>query len=67
MSPRLDGQENRDHQRQRILEAFEERARADGPRGVVMAELARDLSMSTRTLYQHFDSKAELVHEILGR
>ncbi|MBW2315424.1 MAG: TetR/AcrR family transcriptional regulator [Deltaproteobacteria bacterium] len=67
MSPRLAVQESRDHQRQRILKAFEERARANGPRGVVMAELARDLGISTRTLYQHFASKAELVHEILGR
>ena len=66
MSPRLAVQ-TRDFQRQRILEAFEERARADGPRSVVMAELARDLGISTRTLYQHFGSKAELVHEILGR
>jgi len=67
MSPRPAVQETRDGQRERILEAFEERARAQGPRGVVMAELARDLGMSTRTLYQHFGSKAEIVHEIVAR
>jgi AcrR family transcriptional regulator len=67
MSPRPGVQADRDHQRQRILEAFEARARPDGPRGVVMAELARDLGISTRTLYQHFGSKAELVQEIMER
>ncbi|HKJ25141.1 MAG TPA: TetR/AcrR family transcriptional regulator [Myxococcota bacterium] len=67
MSPRPAVQESRSLQRDRILEAFETRARADGPRAVVMAELARDLGISTRTLYQHFGSKAELVEEVLGR
>jgi AcrR family transcriptional regulator len=69
MSPRPAVQESpaRAHQRDRIVAAFEERARVDGPRAVVMAELARDLGISTRTLYQHFGSKAELVSEILGR
>ena len=32
-----------------------------------MAELARDLGISTRTLYQHFASKAEIVREIMER
>jgi AcrR family transcriptional regulator len=54
-------------QRDRILDAFEERARQDGPRSVVMAELARDLGISTRTLYQQFASKAEIVHAIMER
>ena len=67
MSPRPAGQDERELQRQEILAAFEARARASGPRGVVMAELARDLGISTRTLYQHFGSKAEIVQEILGR
>jgi len=51
--------------RERILEAFAEGARVDGPRSVVMAELARDLGISTRTLYQHFPSKAELVASLM--
>jgi AcrR family transcriptional regulator len=53
--------------RERIVEAFTERARTAGPRSVVMAELAHDLGISTRTLYKHFRSKAELVHEVVGR
>ena len=69
MSPRPSVQESHSRalQRDRIIEAFADRARANGPRAVVMAELARDLGISTRTLYQHFGSKAELVGEILGR
>jgi len=53
--------------RERIVDAFTERARSLGPRSVVMAELARDLGISTRTLYKHFRSKAELMHEVIGR
>ena len=53
--------------RERILDAFAEGARVDGPRNVVMAELARDLGISTRTLYQHFPSKADLVDSLMER
>jgi AcrR family transcriptional regulator len=53
--------------RERILEAFAERARVLGTRGVVMADLARELGMSTRTLYQHFPAKAELVRALMER
>jgi AcrR family transcriptional regulator len=67
MAPRLVLQEQRDRQRARILDAFAERARRNGPRGVVMAELARELGISTRTLYQHFESKAEMVREVMER
>lgn len=51
--------------RRRVLEAFAERARVRGPRGVVMVELARELGMSTKTLYQHFPSKSELVNALM--
>ena len=47
--------------RRRILEAFEERARQRGLRALVMIELSRDLGMSSRTVYKHYPSKAELV------
>jgi AcrR family transcriptional regulator len=53
--------------RDRILDSFAEGARTDGPRNVVMAELARDLGISTRTLYRHFPSKAELVASLMDR
>lgn len=48
----------------RILALFSERAR-NGVHDVVMAELARDLRMSKRTIYAHFPSKAALIEELL--
>jgi AcrR family transcriptional regulator len=67
VSPRLVLRQERERQRARILDAFAERARRNGPRSVVMAELARELGISTRTLYQHFESKAEMVREVMER
>ncbi len=51
--------------RERILDAFEERARKVGIRGVVMSELARELGISKKTLYQHFASKEALVRAMI--
>jgi AcrR family transcriptional regulator len=51
--------------RARILDAFARRARERGFRGVVMAELAADLGISTKTLYQEFETKADLVHALV--
>lgn len=48
----------------RILALFSERAR-NGVHDVVMAELARDLRMSKRTIYTHFPSKAALIEQLL--
>jgi AcrR family transcriptional regulator len=53
--------------RERIVDAFVARARTRGIRGVVMADLARDLGMSKKTVYQHFDTKDALVREIVER
>lgn len=53
--------------REKILAAFTEHARMRGIRGVVMGDLARDLGMSKKTLYQHFESKDALVQEIVER
>ena len=53
--------------RERILEAFAARARIRGIRAVVMGDLARELAMSKKTLYQHFASKDALVREIVDR
>ncbi len=47
--------------RDRILQAFSERAKRSGLRSVVMAELASELRMSPTTLYNHFSSKEDLV------
>lgn len=53
--------------RERILQAFSERARRSGTRGVVMAELAAELRISPNTLYRHFRSKHELVLALVER
>lgn len=51
----------------RILDAFVDRARSIGIRAVVMAELAHDLGISTKTLYRHYRSKDELLIAMLDR
>lgn len=51
----------------RILDAFAARARVASVRGVVMAEVARDLGISTKTLYRVFASKEDLVHALMER
>jgi AcrR family transcriptional regulator len=53
--------------RERILAAFADRARTKGIRAVVMGDLARELAMSKKTLYQHFTSRDALVREIVER
>lgn len=53
--------------RERILQAFAERARNGGIRSVVMGDLARELGMSKKTLYQHFESKDALVRATVER
>tara|TARA_R110002072_G_scaffold164609_4_gene317571 strand:+ start:2111 stop:2752 length:642 start_codon:yes stop_codon:yes gene_type:complete len=51
--------------KRRILEVFEREARIIGPKGVVMAELVRELGISTRTLYKHFANKGEMVEGLI--
>lgn len=53
--------------RDRILRAFTERARHAGLRAVVMAEVARDLGISTKTLYKVFESKEQVVQALMER
>jgi len=53
--------------RERILQAFSDRATRSGIRSVVMSELATDLRMSPNTLYQHFRSKRDLVTALVER
>ena len=53
--------------RERILQAFAERVRTGGIRSVVMGDLARELGMSKKTLYQHFESKDALVRATVER
>ena len=51
----------------RILDAFGDRAAANGIRAVVMSDLARELAMSTKTLYREFPTKDALVQSLVGR
>jgi len=53
--------------RQMILDEFERRAAEDGLAAVVMADLARSLGISTKTLYREFGAKSELVQALLDR
>jgi AcrR family transcriptional regulator len=53
--------------RERILQAFSERATRSGIRSVVMSELAAELRMSPNTMYQHFRSKKDLVTALVER
>jgi len=51
--------------RGRILAAFSDRAAESSIRGVRMDDLAADLGMSKKTLYQHYRSKEQLVDALL--
>lgn len=50
--------------RQRIVAEARRQFFAVGIRGVTMDDLAYDLGMSKRTLYQHFRTKADLVESV---
>lgn len=50
-----------------VLDAFEARAALVGIKAVVMAELASELRMSTKTLYRHYPTKADLVDALVAR
>jgi AcrR family transcriptional regulator len=64
---RRNSEQNAEQVRERILQAFSEKAKRSGLRSVVMAELASDLRMSATTLYNHFSSKEELVLVLVER
>ncbi len=51
----------------RILDEVERLAQDHGTRDIVMADVARDLGMSTKTLYREFPSKDALVGAIVDR
>lgn len=48
-----------------IVEAFARRAQTVGIRAISMNELARELRVSTKTLYKYFHNKEELVTELV--
>ena len=49
----------------RIVAAARRSFFTNGPRSVTMDELARELGMSKKTLYEHFPSKTELVRTVI--
>jgi AcrR family transcriptional regulator len=51
----------------RLLDAAEGRFRAQGLRATTMDELAEDLAISKKTIYQHFASKEELAEAVIRR
>lgn len=50
-----------------IVEAFARRAQKVGIRSISMGELARELRVSTKTLYKYFRNKEDLVYELVVR
>ncbi len=56
-----------DAQTDRIVETALEKFRKFGIRRVTMDEIARDLRVSKKTLYQHFPDKAALVRACVSR
>lgn len=50
-----------------IVEAFARRAQSVGIRAISMNEIARELRISTKTLYKYFRNKEQLVTELVVR
>lgn len=48
-----------------ILEAARERLAAEGPAGVTLRAIARDLGTGVSSLYRYFDSRDDLITELL--
>jgi len=53
-------------QRKNILKIFSHKTRTEGLRAVSMANIAKDLAISTKTLYKHFPTKAILVQTVVN-
>lgn len=52
-------------QREQVLEAFARLVRENGLRATSMAGLAKNLGVSTKTLYKHFPGKAVLLQAVI--
>jgi AcrR family transcriptional regulator len=50
-----------------ILDAFAGRAKRLGIRAIIIEDVARDLGMSKKTIYQYFRSKEEMVERLVQR
>lgn len=58
---------NQNGVKERILESAQEKFMAAGFSKVSVDELVQDLGMSKKTFYKHFDSKQELIGQVLNR
>ncbi|MEX1034181.1 MAG: TetR/AcrR family transcriptional regulator [Cellvibrionaceae bacterium] len=59
-----EGDQDTAHQ---IVEAFSRRARKVGIRSIAIGDLAKELRISTKTLYKYFHNKGEIVHELVAK
>jgi len=50
-----------------IVDAFSKRAQVVGIRSIAMGDLAKQLRISTKTLYKYFQNKGDIVHELVVR
>ena len=55
------------HVAQQIIDAFAAKAQRFGIRSIVMSEIAKELRISTKTLYKYFRTKEDLVYELIVR
>ena len=58
---------NQNGVKERILESAQQKFMAVGFSKVSVDELVQDLGMSKKTFYKHFDSKQELIGQVLNR
>lgn len=63
----VDGHVAQDERADRVLDALEARCATSGIRAVVISDLARELHMSTKTIYRVFDSKDAMVLAMVRR
>lgn len=54
-----------EQQRLQILDTFIKMVKVDGLRAVSMLSLAKNLGISTKTLYRHFSAKSELIQAVV--
>lgn len=55
-----------EQQRTRILKTFSHQIKTEGLRAVSMANLAKSLAISTKTLYKHFPTKSDLINTVVN-
>ena len=65
MNAKARKQEQSEQQRRHILDTFVRLVKSDGLRAVSMLSLAKNLGISTKTLYRHFSAKSELIQAVV--